>query len=59
MPNIIRIAFAIAVLSMCLAGQASARAYKDLAGKWCGLTTNFVFAKNSLTVIFHDGSPTR
>ena len=59
MPNIIRIAFAIAALSMCLSGQASALTFKNLSGKWCGLTTNYVFAKNSLTVVFHDGSPTR
>ena len=59
MSSIIRIAFVAAMLSAGLAGEAAARTFKTIAGKWCGLTTNYMFAPNQLTVSFHDGSPTR
>jgi hypothetical protein len=35
---------------------ADATTYKDIAGQWCGEATNYVFAPNSLTVKFHDGT---
>lgn len=59
MSNIIRIAFIAAALSAGFAGEAAALTLKNIAGKWCGLTTNYVFTSNSLSVAFHDGSPTR
>lgn len=37
--------------------MANATTYKDIAGKWCGESTDYVFAPNSLTVKFHDGRP--
>ena len=33
--------------------------FKDIAGKWCGLTTNYTFSCNTLVVTFHNGSPTK
>lgn len=54
-----RIAFLAAVLSAGLAGEAAALTFKNIGGKWCGLTTNYVFAQKSLTVTFHDRTPTR
>lgn len=59
MSTIIRIAFVVAALSAGLAGEAAALTFKSISGKWCGLTTNYIFTQNSLTVTFHDGSPTR
>lgn len=59
MSTIIRIAFVVAALSASLAGEAAALTFKSIAGKWCGLTTNYIFTKNTLTVSFHDGTPTR
>ncbi len=59
MSTIARIAFLATVMSIGLAGEAAALAFKDISGKWCGLTTNYVFSRNSLTVTFHDRSPTR
>jgi hypothetical protein len=57
--SILRVAFLAAVLTAGVAAEAVALEYKNIAGKWCGLTTNYIFARNSLTVTFHDGSPTR
>jgi hypothetical protein len=55
----IRLAFFVVVVSLGLAGEAIALSFSDIAGKWCGLTTNYIFTRNSLTVVFHDGTPTR
>jgi hypothetical protein len=41
------------------AGAAAALSFKDIAGKWCGLTTDYTFTRNALTVAFHNGAPTR
>jgi hypothetical protein len=38
---------------------ADAMTYKDIAGQWCGETTDYVFAPNSLTVKFHDSGPAK
>lgn len=59
MSSIVRIAFVAVALVAGIAGEAVALSFKSIAGKWCGLTTNYVFAQKSLTVTFHDGSPTR
>lgn len=59
MSMIIRTAFLACVLSAGFVVEATALTFKSIAGKWCGLTTNYVFTQNSLTVSFHDGSPTR
>ena len=40
-------------------GIAEAMTYKDIAGQWCGETTDYVFAPNSLTVKSHDGRPAK
>ena len=42
-----------------LAGAAHALTFQNLAGKWCGMTTNYEFSSNLLVVTFHDGTPTR
>jgi hypothetical protein len=31
--------------------------YKDIAGKWCGDLTDYVFTPDTLNVKFHDGRP--
>jgi hypothetical protein len=36
---------------------ADARAYKDIAGQWCGDVTDYVFTPDTLTVKFHDSRP--
>lgn len=56
---IFRLAFLVAILSAGLTAQAAALSYEDLAGRWCGLTSNYTFGRNSLTVTFHDSTPTR
>jgi hypothetical protein len=40
-------------------GAASALAFKDIAGKWCGETSNYTFNRDTLVVVFHNGSPTK
>jgi hypothetical protein len=59
MQNIIRIALLAAALAAGVATEATALSFKNIGGKWCGLTTNYIFTQNSLTVTFHDGTPTR
>lgn len=59
MSTIIRIAFLATVLSAGFIAEAAALTFKNISGKWCGLTTNYVFRPDSLTVTFHDGTPTR
>lgn len=59
MSTIIRIAFLACVLSAILVAEAAALTFKNIAGKWCGVTTNYVFTQSALTVTFHDGSPAR
>ena len=56
---IVRIAFLVAVLSAGLVADASALSFKNIAGKWCGETTNYRFNRDSLTVVFLNGSPTK
>lgn len=56
---VIRIAFLVAILSAGLVTQAAALSFKDIAGKWCGTTSNYTFARDTLTVTFHDGTPMR
>ena len=56
---IVRIAFLVAVLSTGLVADASALSFKNIAGKWCGETTNYRFNRDSLTVVFLNGSPTK
>ena len=42
-----------------LASTAHALTYRNIAGRWCGLTTNYEFTVDKLIVVFLDGSPTR
>ena len=56
---IFRLVFIVVVLSAGLIAQAAALSYKDIADRWCGLTSNYAFTQNSLTVTFHDSTPTR
>jgi uncharacterized caspase-like protein len=37
----------------------SAPSFRSIAGKWCGETSNYIFSKETLSVVFHDGQPTR
>jgi len=46
-----------AIAFLLLVDFADAMTYKDIAGQWCGQSTDYVFAANSLTVKFHDGRP--
>jgi hypothetical protein len=47
---------AIAILlSAGAANIADAMTYKDIAGRWCGDVTDYVFTPNTLTVKFHNG----
>ena len=46
-----------AIIFLLSADIADATTYKDIAGQWCGETTDYVFAPNSLTVKFHDSRP--
>jgi hypothetical protein len=55
----VRIAFLVVILTAGFATEAIALSYKDIAGRWCGQTTNYVFARNALTVTFHSGGRTR
>ena len=48
-----------AVAFLLSADIADAMTYKNIAGQWCGETTDYVFAPNSLTVKFHDGRPAK
>lgn len=57
--SILRMTLLAAALTVGLAADAVALEFKDIAGKWCGLTTNYIFARSSLTVTFNDGSPTK
>jgi hypothetical protein len=50
----LRAAIAI-LLSAGAANIADAMTYKDIAGRWCGDVTDYVFTPNTLTVKFHDG----
>jgi len=51
--------FLAVILLAGLAGAAHALAFKNIAGKWCGETTNYTFSRDTLVVVFHDGSPTK
>ena len=55
----IRNTFLAAILTVGLAGAAHALTFKDIAGKWCGLTTNYQFNRDLLIVTFLDRSPTK
>jgi hypothetical protein len=37
------------------AGAAHAFTFETIAGKWCGITTNYEFSSNQLIGTFHDG----
>ena len=52
----IRNAMLAAILSAGLAGAAHALAFKNIQGKWCGVTTNYEFSADALNVTFLDGS---
>ena len=39
--------------------RADALSLNDLLGTWCGSTADYVFARDRLTVLFHDGSAPR
>jgi hypothetical protein len=40
-------------------GTGEVASFERIAGKWCGTTTNYIFAQNSLTVDFLNGSPAK
>jgi hypothetical protein len=48
---------AITLLLVGAADIAGATRYKDIAGRWCGDVTDYVFTPDTLTVKFHDGRP--
>jgi hypothetical protein len=52
------VALAIILLAGSTAG-ASALSFKDIAGKWCGDATDYTFSRDTLVVIFNDGSATK
>jgi hypothetical protein len=56
---IIRSLCLAAVLSAALVSHAAALSYEDIAGRWCGVGVNYRFERTSLTVTFHDATPTR
>lgn len=56
--NLIRNAALAFVLLAGFAGAARALTFQNLAGKWCGITTNYQFSSDTLVVMFHDGAPT-
>lgn len=56
MKNTWLVAIAI-LLSISGADIADAMTYKDIAGKWCGDATDYVFTPDALTVKFHDNRP--
>lgn len=54
------LAFAAAlVTSMIATNRASALDYKDIAGTWCGATTNYTFDRRSLKVYWPDDRTSR
>lgn len=57
--RVFRTVFLSAIVSMALAAPAVALTFKDIAGKWCGSVSNYTFWRDSLTVTFRDGTPTR
>jgi hypothetical protein len=59
MSTILRIALLAVALSAGVASEAAALTFKTISGKWCGVTTNYVFTRDSLSVVFLDRSPTR
>jgi hypothetical protein len=56
---IIRTAFLAAILTVVVAAPAAALSYRDIGGRWCGEHLEYDFGRNSLTVRFDDGTPTR
>lgn len=55
----IRNTFLALIMLAGLAGGAYALSFKDIAGKWCGVSSNYNFSHNRLIVTFNNGSPTR
>ena len=55
--GVMRYPWLAAVAFLLSADIADAMTYKDIAGQWCGETTDYVFAPNSLSVKFHDSRP--
>lgn len=49
----------LALLAAATGAQAAALSADDILGKWCGETTNYVFARNALTVTWHDRNDRR
>lgn len=56
MMAILRKLLLLAILAVPLLASAPARAleFRDIAGTWCGDTTNYTFRRNSLRVDWHD-----
>ena len=40
-------------------GTEGVASFQKIAGKWCGTATNYAFTRDSLTVVFLNGSPTK
>ena len=55
------IGLALWAVSVSASTPAAARdlTIEDILGRWCGDTTNYQFARDRLTVTFHNGSPRR
>jgi hypothetical protein len=47
------------VAALCIAGTAHALSFEDIAGKWCGEVSSYVFARDKLTVILLSDSSQR
>jgi hypothetical protein len=57
--TLVRNAVLVLILLVGLISAAQALTFQNLAGKWCGITTNYQFSSDMLVVMFHDGAPTR
>lgn len=50
---------AMLALPLLAAAPAQALEYRDIAGTWCGETTNYTFSRSSLRVFWHDDKTSR
>lgn len=55
----IRTASLVVIMLAAFVSEAAALSFKDIAGRWCGLSSNYTFARDSLTVTFQDATPAR
>ena len=55
----IRTTFLAAILTTAFALHAYALSFENIAGKWCGEASDYIFSRDTLVVVFPDGSPMR